>query len=120
MEGRIFADNLLLNPSNALAQAKPVSAQDRREMILNFIRMVLGKCLTLVETLAQLHMIKYAEIGLDRFGSSSNYYERQIATWTRNYRMSETSKIESMDQLIEWLPKNIPPSTSASIVHGGS
>ncbi|HUP91246.1 MAG TPA: phosphotransferase, partial [Solimonas sp.] len=44
--------------------------------------------------------------------------ERQIARWTKQYRASETERIEPMDQLMFWLPKNIPPGEETSIVHG--
>ena len=36
----------------------------------------------------------------------------------RQYRASETEKIEAMDRLIEWLPVNIPPGDATTIVHG--
>src|SRR5690606_2022097 len=38
--------------------------------------------------------------------------------WTKQYRASETERIEAMERLIEWLPENIPPSDETSIVHG--
>lgn len=68
--------------------------------------------------IAQLHTIDYVAIGLGEFGKPGNYFGRQIDRWTRQYKASETEKIEAMDQLIEWLPKNIPPGDDTSIVHG--
>src|SRR5262249_14858553 len=47
-----------------------------------------------------------------------NYFERQIGRWSKQYRASETQRIESMDRLIEWLPRNILASDESSIVHG--
>ena len=70
------------------------------------------------ETLATLHGTDYKAIGLDDYGVPGNYFERQISRWTRQYRASETGKIPSMDQLIDWLPESIPDDASSSIVHG--
>ncbi len=69
-------------------------------------------------TLAQLHNADYKALGLEDFGAPGNYFERQVSRWTRQYRASETSTVEAMDRLIEWLPANIPSDDSASIVHG--
>ncbi len=68
--------------------------------------------------IAQLHTIDYEAIGLGDFGKHGNYFGRQIERWTRQYRASETEKIEAMDQLIAWLPNHIPPGDDTSIVHG--
>ena len=69
-------------------------------------------------TMAQLHNSDYQALGLEDFGAPGNYFERQISRWTRQYRASETTGIDAMDRLIEWLPANIPADDSAGIVHG--
>ncbi|MEP7157397.1 MAG: phosphotransferase [Betaproteobacteria bacterium] len=68
--------------------------------------------------IAALHQVDYKSIGLEEFGKAGNYFERQIARWTKQYRASETEKIEAMDKLIEWLPQHIPPDEEVAIVHG--
>jgi len=68
--------------------------------------------------IATLHKVDYRAIGLETFGKPGNYCERQIARWSKQYRASETDRIPAMDNLIEWLPRNVPPQTSDSIVHG--
>lgn len=68
--------------------------------------------------IAQLHTIDYAAIGLADYGKPGNYFARQIDRWTKQYRASETEKIQAMDNLIEWLPHNIPSGDDTSIVHG--
>jgi aminoglycoside phosphotransferase (APT) family kinase protein len=70
------------------------------------------------ETLARLHMVDYEKIGLGDFGKPGNYFARQINRWTKQYKASETEQIREMDRLIEWLPENIPPDDTTSIVHG--
>lgn len=69
-------------------------------------------------TIARLHGADYRALGLDDFGAPGNYFERQISRWSGQYRASETSRIDAMDRLIDWLPENIPADDSASIVHG--
>jgi aminoglycoside phosphotransferase (APT) family kinase protein len=68
--------------------------------------------------IAQLHSIDYEQAGLGSFGKPGNYFARQIDRWTKQYKASETEKIDAMDALIEWLPKNIPDSNETTIVHG--
>ena len=68
--------------------------------------------------IARLHGVDYAAAGLSDYGKPGNYFERQIGRWTKQYRASETERIESMDRLVEWLPENIPPAEDTSIVHG--
>jgi aminoglycoside phosphotransferase (APT) family kinase protein len=68
--------------------------------------------------IALLHSIDFRAVGLEGFGKPGSYIERQIARWTRQYRTSETEGIPAMDDLIAWLPQNIPPQTSTGIVHG--
>ncbi|HEY8100780.1 MAG TPA: phosphotransferase [Burkholderiaceae bacterium] len=68
--------------------------------------------------IAQLHTLDYEAIGLSGYGKPGNYFARQIDRWSKQYKTSETEKIEAMDKLIEWLPNNIPPGEDSSIVHG--
>ena len=68
--------------------------------------------------IALLHSMDYAAIGLTDYGKPGNYIERQINRWIKQYRASETEHIEAMENLIEWLPKNIPAGDETTIVHG--
>ncbi len=97
MEGRVFWDPAL-----------PALSKVERSAIYDAMNLVI----------ARLHGIDYAAIGLAHFGKPGNYFMRQIDRWTRQYRASETDKIEAMDRLIEWLPQNVPPDDQTAIVHG--
>jgi aminoglycoside phosphotransferase (APT) family kinase protein len=68
--------------------------------------------------MARLHQIDCRAIGLESYGRPGNYLARQIDRWTKQYRLSETERIEAMDNLIAWLPANIPAEDETSIVHG--
>ncbi len=70
------------------------------------------------ETLAALHSVDYAALGLEDFGRPGNYFARQIARWSKQYDASKTSDIPAMDRLIDWLPGAIPDDDATSLVHG--
>lgn len=71
------------------------------------------------ETIARLHSLDPAAIGLGDYGRPGNYFERQIARWSGQYLADEQAgRVAAMDALIDWLPANIPPGDDASIVHG--
>ena len=70
------------------------------------------------DTIARLHAFDPAQIGLADFGRGENYVARQVDRWSKQYRASETEKIETMERLIDWLPQNIPPSGPPRLVHG--
>ena len=72
----------------------------------------------LVDTLADLHRIDPAAAGLGDFGKPGNYFERQVARWTRQYRDSQTDDLPEMERLIAYLPQSLPPQSRISIVHG--
>jgi len=68
--------------------------------------------------IAALHRVDYAAAGLSDYGKPGNYFARQIGRWSRQYRASETERIEPMDRLIAWLPENIPAGDETTVVHG--
>lgn len=70
------------------------------------------------QVIADLHNFDVARIGLEDFGKPGNYFSRQISRWSGQYAASETRKVDDMDQLIGWLPQNIPSDESATVVHG--
>ena len=70
-------------------------------------------------TIADLHSIDYAAAGLADYGRPGNYFERQIARWSRQYLEDvQAGRDPCMDRLVEWLPAHIPPGEETSIVHG--
>jgi aminoglycoside phosphotransferase (APT) family kinase protein len=70
------------------------------------------------DTIAKLHSFDPAQIGLGDFGKGESYVARQVARWSKQYRASETEKIEEMERLIDWLPQHLPPSGPIRVVHG--
>ncbi|MBO9623036.1 MAG: phosphotransferase family protein [Sphingomonas sp.] len=72
----------------------------------------------IVDTLAALHSVDYEAVGLGDYGKPGNYFERQVARWTKQYRASQTDDVPEVEKLIEWLPRTVPPQTRTAIVHG--
>jgi len=70
-------------------------------------------------TLARLHRLSPAKLGLEEFGRPGNYFSRQIARWSRQYDSSRSADIPEMERLIAWLPGAVPADDGrSSIVHG--
>lgn len=97
VEGRVLIDSFL--PS--------FSPTERRAVYKSF-----------VESLAALHSIDHIAVGLEGHGRPGNYYARQIHRWSEQYKASETESIAEMNQVMAWLPENIPEDDETSIVHG--
>ena len=72
--------------------------------------------------IAALHSVDVAAAGLTDYGKPGNYFERQIARWSKQYVASATGAIAEMDRLIEWLPAHLPASardaSQVAVVHG--
>ena len=74
--------------------------------------------LSMNDTIAKLHNVDFDKVNLADYGKHENYMDRQIHRWTKQYKDSETQMIPEINELIEWLPKNIPSDQETSIVHG--
>jgi aminoglycoside phosphotransferase (APT) family kinase protein len=72
----------------------------------------------MTDTLAALHNVELGEAGLEDYGKPGNYFGRQVDRWTKQYRLSETDHLPSMEKLIEYLPATLPEQTRTSVVHG--
>jgi len=68
--------------------------------------------------IAALHAVDVAAVGLSDHGRPGNYFERQIARWSRQCRESTLPLPEAMHRLMDWLPEHIPPGDETTLVHG--
>ncbi|RYF33596.1 MAG: phosphotransferase family protein [Comamonadaceae bacterium] len=75
-------------------------------------------CDEMNRVLAALHSVDPDAVGLGDYGKPGNYLQRQVDRWSRQYRASETERIEPMEEVMAWLPGNLPPQQGTSIVHG--
>ena len=88
--------------------ALPAASPDERRAIYN----------AMTDTLARLHAVRPADVGLADYGKPGDYCVRQMARWTKQYRLAETGPLPAMDRLIDWLSATIPPQVGSGIVHG--
>ncbi|MDQ3157864.1 MAG: phosphotransferase family protein [Actinomycetota bacterium] len=85
---------------------------------------VLGKARTraiterMVDTLATLHAVDYAAVGLSEFGRPQGYLGRQLGRWKKQLDSSRSRDLPGMDELIAGLDATLPTESGATIVHG--
>ena len=71
------------------------------------------------DTLARLHKVDIAAVGLSDFGKPGNYFARQIGRWSKQYLADAAAgRDPHLDKLVEWLPTRIPAGDETTLVHG--
>ncbi|MDO6775683.1 phosphotransferase family protein [Shewanella sp. 3_MG-2023] len=71
------------------------------------------------KVLVALHSVDVEQVGLSDYGKAGNYFERQLARWTSQYRQTEITTIKAMNDLSQWLEANLPNDDGRScLVHG--
>ena len=72
-----------------------------------------------LDVLAGLAKLDVAAIGLADYGKPGNYFARQVARWSEQYRAAETERIEAMEALLAALPGALPADDGrVALVHG--
>lgn len=98
VDGEVFADPALPG----------VAREARADYLLGMVR-----------TLAAIHALDPAAVGLAEHGRPGDYFARQLQRWTTQYRASEGEPIAAMEALIRALPARCPADDgSAVLVHG--
>jgi aminoglycoside phosphotransferase (APT) family kinase protein len=98
IEGRVFHDTAL--PGVAPAERRAI-------------------WLAMAATLARLHAVDPAAVGLADYGRPGNYFERQLARWTRQWRDSPGGEVAHLAEVAAWLEAHMPPDDGLSaIAHG--
>jgi aminoglycoside phosphotransferase (APT) family kinase protein len=97
LDGRVFADNSLPG----------MSPSERRAIYL-----------AMAETLAVLHGLDWAALGLASFGKPGNYFQRQLARWTQQWALSKTRENPDIDALLAWLGAHLPEDDETTLTHG--
>ncbi|MBV6701263.1 phosphotransferase family protein [Kitasatospora aureofaciens] len=72
----------------------------------------------LVDTLADLHRIDPAEVGLADFGHPEGYLERQLRRWSTQLAASRSRELPEVDRLHALLAERLPASPAPALVHG--
>jgi aminoglycoside phosphotransferase (APT) family kinase protein len=74
--------------------------------------------LDLARTLAHLHTISPASVGLEDFGHPDGFLVRQIERWGTQYDGSRSREVPALDALQASLKISIPETRRSSILHG--
>ncbi|MBO0904016.1 phosphotransferase family protein [Jiella sonneratiae] len=99
VDGRIFWDPALPEVADASTRGAIYDAMNR--------------------VLAAIHSVDPEAVGLADFGRPGNYFARQLARWTDQWRQSKIDEIPDMERLIAWLEEHLPPDDGvAALVHG--
>ncbi|XP_074168943.1 acyl-CoA dehydrogenase family member 11 isoform X2 [Rhinolophus sinicus] len=73
----------------------------------------------MIETLAQLHSLNVHSLQLEGYGIGAGYCKRQVSTWTKQYQAAAHRDIPAMNQLSNWLMKNLPDNDNEeNLIHG--
>lgn len=97
VDGRVFTDNSL--PGLAPAERRAIY-------------------LAMADTMATLHQVDWRAAGLEDFGRSGGYFERQMRRWKQQWELSRTRPNPAVDELIEWLAAHMPEGDETTIAHG--
>jgi len=97
VDGRVYTDRLLPG----------CSAEQRRAMYDS-----------MNDVLAKLHRVDYRAVGLQEFGKPTAYVERQVSRWSKQYLASCVEDVPALNELMRWLPANLPTNDEATIAHG--
>jgi aminoglycoside phosphotransferase (APT) family kinase protein len=69
--------------------------------------------------LASLHKVDCVAAGLSDYGKPGNYFERQIARWSKQYQSDvEAGRVADLERVIAWLGAHVPVGDDVSVVHG--
>lgn len=71
-----------------------------------------------IDALANLHLIDYQKIGLEKFGRPDGYLERQVRRWVGQSASSTSRELDGFRELGSRLSASVPTTARSTIVHG--
>ena len=99
-----FVDGVVLDKPALLRDLDPSTATRCCELVL--------------DTLADLHDVDPASVGLADFGRPEGFLARQVSRWHRQWQASETRPLEELGATVERLTATLPEQSAPAIVHG--
>lgn len=91
----------------ALPSGYATTGADRRAMGYAF-----------ADTLAAIHGVVPAQVGLAEYGRPEGFMARQVRRWTGQWEASRTHQVAEIEELGRRLAAQVPPAQRATIVHG--
>ena len=74
-------------------------------------------CEELTDTLARLHQVDPAEVGLEDLGHPDGFVERQVVGWARRWDAAKTREVPDMDHVAAVLAASVPIGQAVAILH---
>jgi aminoglycoside phosphotransferase (APT) family kinase protein len=99
-----FVDGVVLDRPEVLRELEPAAAR--------------RACELLMDTLADLHEVDPAAVGLADFGRPAGFLTRQVRRWHQQWQASETRPLDALGQTVERLATTLPEQSAPAIVHG--
>jgi aminoglycoside phosphotransferase (APT) family kinase protein len=72
----------------------------------------------LVDALAEVHAVDWRACGLEGYGKPTGYLERQLRRFGGLWEYNKTREPPVVEEVGEWLARNLPESPESTIVHG--
>lgn len=74
--------------------------------------------LRMIETLAALHSVDPASVGLEDFGRPEGFLARQVRRWSTQLESSRSRELAGADEIVALLRESVPVEQPPAIVHG--
>lgn len=74
-------------------------------------------CLSMVDTLVDLHQVDVNAAGLAALGKGAGYARRQVEGWSDRYEKARTWNVPSFRRVRAWLAANVPPDSATRLIH---
>lgn len=75
---------------------------------------------SMVATMAAIHRLDIAALGLADYGRAGNYFARQLKRWSQQwtaYRLGDDDN-PALDRVVAWLAERVPESELQTLCHG--
>jgi aminoglycoside phosphotransferase (APT) family kinase protein len=75
---------------------------------------------TMVATMAAIHRLDVAALGLADYGRPGNYFARQLKRWSEQWAQFRRGDDDNpaLDHVVAWLAERVPDSTLQTLCHG--
>jgi aminoglycoside phosphotransferase (APT) family kinase protein len=71
----------------------------------------------MVDTLVQLHQVKYEGTVLEKLSNPVGFMKRQVHGWINRYMRAKTDHIVEVEKITNWLINHIPETQYATVIH---